>query len=721
MAWNVYTGDNVGGSYRFSSIIESENSYDARNITLSNNTAIIEFGLIQENICSGVGLHTSIPDVYNQTNIEDSFSWIKSNNIYSFSTQQSNVKCVVTQDHHRRVFALHRISNTTVKNITTKIFVKLYSKSEAYFGYTSASSSNSWVSFTSGSGNKYYSITATEDNIFTGTTLSVIAGHTYTFNLHTYSESSCDGIIISSTSLSSSATVTSSGFTRCSGINNTVTYSYTPLSNGTVYIYFKTDSSVLGEQTEHTGYDASGNYYSYTTEDGYTYGDVEVIDTPPTTMDLTLNRNGGSGGSSTVTATTGQNLPSITVPTRTGFVFLGYYNTSSTSGGTLFINSSGTGITVWDDSTNTLYARWRPTYTYNIDGAGLTDMTMSGHMGLDIYCTNRHKACANTDSSKIIQISRNGVIVPSGVSYYFTLAVYDDDDQYQPKWRISPDGKRLYAPKDTPSGRYYAEIDIYIYSGSNYTYVNAYLGTVEIGINSVSLYCLDIQTIGEINGTRSIRIGQSTLFDVGARYSNSANLEISNRSDILYSMDPNNIIDIYYDYNYRGSRSGLKMYIDKFDEDSYHEDDFQNFILYYYGSDCYEYVNQTIQYNGSVYYLWEQINHTNRNSCVQFILTDTINLNVLYAHSLKYSLNNIHTYPIIVKLDSDCLEYRDCSDICIVDVWDDNNPNWDFYYETGISDEGWQEPYEPYEPYEPPEPYDPNDDPDEPWDDPWDY
>lgn len=74
---------------------------------------------------------------------------------------------------------------------------------------------------------------------------------------------------------------------------------------------------------------------------------------------MTLNANGGSGGTGSVTATFDAMLPSITKPTRSGYTFIGYFDTSASTGGTQYYNSNGTGITLWQKTSNgTLYARW---------------------------------------------------------------------------------------------------------------------------------------------------------------------------------------------------------------------------------------------------------------------------------------------------------------------------------------------------------------------------
>ena len=73
---------------------------------------------------------------------------------------------------------------------------------------------------------------------------------------------------------------------------------------------------------------------------------------------VTLNMQSGSGGSSSVEATYGQAMPSITVPTRTGYAFGGYYALAN-GGGVKYYNANGTSARNWDrSSATTLYAQW---------------------------------------------------------------------------------------------------------------------------------------------------------------------------------------------------------------------------------------------------------------------------------------------------------------------------------------------------------------------------
>jgi hypothetical protein len=76
------------------------------------------------------------------------------------------------------------------------------------------------------------------------------------------------------------------------------------------------------------------------------------------TYTVTLDRQSGTGGSSSVTATYNSAMPSMTKPTRTGYTFGGYY-TGTNGGGTQYYNANGGSVRNWDKTSNTtLYAKW---------------------------------------------------------------------------------------------------------------------------------------------------------------------------------------------------------------------------------------------------------------------------------------------------------------------------------------------------------------------------
>ena len=65
------------------------------------------------------------------------------------------------------------------------------------------------------------------------------------------------------------------------------------------------------------------------------------------TNKVTLGKNGGTGGDSYVTCTKGQPMPKRTMPTKSGYVFDGYW-TSTGAGGVKYYNADGTSAHAWD-------------------------------------------------------------------------------------------------------------------------------------------------------------------------------------------------------------------------------------------------------------------------------------------------------------------------------------------------------------------------------------
>ena len=93
------------------------------------------------------------------------------------------------------------------------------------------------------------------------------------------------------------------------------------------------------------------------------------------TYTISFNVNGGTGGQSeSVIATYDSPMPMIsaTVPTKEGYIFGGWYDTSESTGGNKYYNTNGSSARIWDKEENTtLYARWTSesfTITFNANG-----------------------------------------------------------------------------------------------------------------------------------------------------------------------------------------------------------------------------------------------------------------------------------------------------------------------------------------------------------------
>ncbi len=115
--------------------------------------------------------------------------------------------------------------------------------------------------------------------------------------------------------------------------------------------------------------------FSGTRWNGNSFSETVSISLPnitATQYTVTLSKNGGSGGTSSVKITQGTtagNYPSITLPTREGYTFNGYW--TATSGGTQYYNASGAGTRTFNNANQTWYAQWIiNTYTVTINPNG---------------------------------------------------------------------------------------------------------------------------------------------------------------------------------------------------------------------------------------------------------------------------------------------------------------------------------------------------------------
>ena len=118
----------------------------------------------------------------------------------------------------------------------------------------------------------------------------------------------------------------------------------------------------------------------------------------PATFNITLNANGGNGGTTSVTATYNAAMPSATMPTRTGYTFAGYYDTNVATGGTQYYTNTGASARTWDKTTATiLYARWSTCGQYKYCGNGTEEDCPVNHYceGGDAFPCPAGKVCTD--------------------------------------------------------------------------------------------------------------------------------------------------------------------------------------------------------------------------------------------------------------------------------------------------------------------------------------
>ena len=302
------------------------------------------------------------------------YAGLSGNNVYILSTKQKST-ARTTPTSPSCIAAIH---NGGKSNLSYKM--GFWGQSNGGSAYTNAAHGlysyitadfNTWASY----GN-YYSITVDGTKKFIKKEISVQLGKRYIFTIWGDAVANYDGVVLSKAELSTpSSTQYGQTLSSVYGSNTdvigygafakggkTTTVIYTPSADGTVYMYLKKGSTACA--TSNSSYN------------GTLLGDVSLEIQEADYVTVTLNKNSGTGGTNSVNirpGTAAANYPAITLPTRSGYIFQGYFDAQT--GGTAYYNAAGQGTKVFDKVAATnLYAHWQqeslPTITVTLNDNG---------------------------------------------------------------------------------------------------------------------------------------------------------------------------------------------------------------------------------------------------------------------------------------------------------------------------------------------------------------
>lgn len=518
MAFSKYDGNLVGGSFKeYSSLTYRSTSNQHGGIMFGVSGAIIIFELYMytDNAYSALGLKSSSDEMDPAaSNDYSTYPWATYNNTkncinksYDFKAELDGRQIYVdsnSESSTRKVFSLHSSDSSKIiypAHLLYGPITKQSFSSTAYFGY-SYGSMNKWITHTDGDGNIYKSITVNSNDEFIPTTLSVKKGKKYTFNMHTVSEAGYDGIIISTSSLTSGS-VKDAGIARCHGVDRKSTYTYTPTSDGTIYIYFKTDSDNLGES--HKKYDSRLGFI--TTYDGFTTGDIEIIVESVPTTQVTLERNGATSGNTSLEIAYGANMSTISVVPPTGkpyCKFAGYYTGSSrNSPGVKYIEASGRGVVgkTWDitDAECTLYAL----YNYEPD---ILPLWYPLHC---VYCTSSPASASTVQTLTAISLGT----LDSSIDGVFGHTMVDDQGSANSWPDTMQDETTLMIPAGTASGDYIFSIRYDFIPIDRTVFIKYQYAECDIWVISTYLVneVMDLESLTYLEQKKDIPAGSFTL------------------------------------------------------------------------------------------------------------------------------------------------------------------------------------------------------------------
>ena len=162
--------------------------------------------------------------------------------------------------------------------------------------------------------------------------------------------------------------------------------SQTKLHNKTLTLS-TTKSSRTGYTFKNWNTKSDGSGTSYSSGGSYTANSAATLYAQWTANKYTVtldNQSATTAGTTSVSATYGSAMPSITVPKKTGYTFGGYY-TGTGGSGTQYYTSSGASARIWDKtSATTLYAKWTAnTYKVTFNANGGTTPTASKNVTYD--------------------------------------------------------------------------------------------------------------------------------------------------------------------------------------------------------------------------------------------------------------------------------------------------------------------------------------------------
>ena len=180
------------------------------------------------------------------------------------------------------------------------------------------------------------------------------------------------------------------------------------------------------------------NVTNYTDADGKWIGSETTLYTKWIGREytVTLDDNGGSGGSGTITATYGSPMPVITLPTRTGYTFNGYW-TGKTTQSTQYYDANGNSLKNWDKAgnTTTLYALWTANtntpyvvehYKQQLDGTYLAEAddtdNLTGTTAASVTPAVKSYEGFTAPSTQTVSIAADGSTV---VTYQYTRISYN--------------------------------------------------------------------------------------------------------------------------------------------------------------------------------------------------------------------------------------------------------------------------------------------------------
>ena len=226
-----------------------------------------------------------------------------------------------------------------------------------------------------------------------------------------------------------------------------------------------------------------GTVIKYTGETSYTY--VAQYAQKSNIFTVTLDSNGGSGGTSSVMATIDSDMPAIELPSNDNAEFLGYFD--AIDGGTKYYNADGTSAKKWDKEENTtLYAHWHThSWTKYIGTDENSNVVYAVCSDLSCEYSGTSSDFTNAITLKLNKPTERGSgLIYDVMDYKATLA--DSDGKWVSAFGSLPEIQYEYKEKSTDS----------YYSAQNKRDAGYYKASINVDDKTVSVeYQIEKKTL----------------------------------------------------------------------------------------------------------------------------------------------------------------------------------------------------------------------------------
>ena len=277
----------------------------------------------------------------------------------------------------------------------------------------------------------------------------------------------------------------------------------------------------------------ANNQYTFTMPNK----DVKIsVEAKPEQYTITLNNQGATtAGTTSVRATYNAAMSSITIPTKTGYTFGGYY-TATNGGGTQYYKADGTSATAWTETSVTeLYAKWTAN-TYSITYKDQNNAAFSGTHTSGYPTTHTYGTATTLKTASKTGYTFDGWFTTSDCSGTAVTSLgattYTSDITLYAKWTEIPP-TTVYLKPNNNWKQANARFAVYCWNNEG----NIWYDMTKMDCDGGDYYMVEIPVA--YKDFKFVRLNPATTennWDDGTKWNETGNLNVPTDSKVLFTV-----------------------------------------------------------------------------------------------------------------------------------------------------------------------------------------